>query len=160
MERFLILGVLANKNIEKTKIMNTDKLKELINNSDSNQVHKNIMIGFIDRVNETESKYREDRKLIEEVGGVKHLDEVILSNDDVKIYTVTPSEKDERETKYHYRSIVKNKDGKIIQRLNNQFIMQYWIFYISNINLPKGNYSVEILQTQTGNKIYNNLITI
>jgi hypothetical protein len=56
--------------------------------------------------------------------------------------------------------IVKNKDGKIIQRLNNQFIMQYWIFYISNINLPKGNYSVEILQTQTGNKIYNNLITI
>jgi hypothetical protein len=104
--------VLANKNIEKTKIMNTDKLKELINNSDSNQVHKNIMIGFIDRVNETESKYREDRKLIEEVGGVKHLDEVILSNDDVKIYTVTPSEKDERETKYHYRSIVKNKDGK------------------------------------------------
>ena len=56
--------------------------------------------------------------------------------------------------------IVKNKDGSIIQRLNNQILMNYWIFYISNINLPNGDYSVEILQTQTGNKIYNNLITI
>ena len=56
--------------------------------------------------------------------------------------------------------IVKNKDGSIVQRLNSQFLMNYWIFYISNIFLPEGNYSVEILQTQTGNKIYNNLITI
>jgi hypothetical protein len=56
--------------------------------------------------------------------------------------------------------IVKNKDGKIIQRLNNQFLMKYWIFYISNIILSKGEYSVEIVETQTENKIYNNLITI
>lgn len=56
--------------------------------------------------------------------------------------------------------IVKNKDGSVVQKLNNQFLMRYWIFYISNIFLPKGNYSVEIIQTQTGNKIYNNSITI
>jgi hypothetical protein len=38
--------------------------------------------------------------------------------------------------------------------------MNYWTFYISDLNLSKGEYLVEILQTQTGNKIYNNLIKI
>jgi hypothetical protein len=56
--------------------------------------------------------------------------------------------------------ILKNKDGETIQKLSNQFIMNYWIFYISNINLPKDNYFVEIVETHTGYKIYNNLITI
>ena len=88
--------------------MNTEKLKELITNSDSNQVHKNIMIGFIDRATENDSLRREDRKLIEEVGSVKNLDEVVLSNDDVKIYTVRPKEKDDWDTKYPYKSIFKN----------------------------------------------------
>jgi len=92
--------------------MNTEKLKELITNSDSNQVRKNIMIGFIDRATENDSLKREDRKLIEEVGSVKHLDEVVLSNDDVKIYTVRPKGNDDWDTKYPYRSIFKNKNGK------------------------------------------------
>lgn len=92
--------------------MNTEKLKELITNSDSNQLQKNIMIGFIERAKEKESLRVEDRKIIEEVGNVKHLDEVVLSNDDVKIYTVRPKEKDDWDTKYPYRSIFKNKNGK------------------------------------------------
>lgn len=92
--------------------MNTEKLKELITNSDSSQAYKNIIIGFIDRATENDSLKREDRKLIEEVGSVKHLDEVVLSNDDVKIYTVYPKGKDDWETKYPYRSIFKNKNGK------------------------------------------------
>lgn len=92
--------------------MNTEKLKELITNSDSSQAHKNIMIGFIDKAKENESLRREDRKLIEEVGSVKHLDEVILSNDDVKIYTVRPKGVEDWDTKYPYRSISKDKEGK------------------------------------------------
>ena len=56
--------------------------------------------------------------------------------------------------------IVKNKQGDIVQRLSNQLLMKYWTFYISNLNLSRGEYLVEILQTQTGNKIYNNLIKI
>jgi hypothetical protein len=56
--------------------------------------------------------------------------------------------------------ILKDKNGTIVQKLSNQSLMNYWIFYISNINLSKGDYFVEIVQTQTGNKIYNNLITI
>ena len=56
--------------------------------------------------------------------------------------------------------ILKDKNGTIVQKLSNQFLMNYWIFYISNISLFNGDYFVEIVQTQTGNKIYNNLITI
>ena len=43
---------------------------------------------------------------------MKNLDEVVLSNDDVKIYTVRPKEKDDWDTKYPYKSIFKNKKGK------------------------------------------------
>jgi hypothetical protein len=59
-----------------------------------------------------------------------------------------------------YDFILKDKEGNIVQRLSNQLPKKYWIFYISNINLSKGEYSVEIVETQRGNKIYNNLITI
>ena len=53
--------------------------------------------------------------------------------------------------------ILKNKEGKIVQRLNNQILMNYWTFYISDISLDQGEYIVEIIQTHTGNKIYNNV---
>jgi hypothetical protein len=56
--------------------------------------------------------------------------------------------------------ILKDKEGNIVQRLSNQILKKYWIFYISNIDLPKGEYFVEIIQTQTKNKIYNNLLKI
>jgi hypothetical protein len=59
-----------------------------------------------------------------------------------------------------YDFILKDKEGNIVQRLSNQLLKKYWIFYISNINLSKGEYSVEIIETQIGNKIYNNLIKI
>ena len=35
--------------------------------------------------------------------------------------------------------------------------MNYWTFYISDVFLSEGDYSVEIIQTHTGNKIYNNV---
>ncbi len=92
--------------------MNTEKLKELIDNSDSNQLQKNVMIGFIDRAKENESLRREYRKLIEEVGDVKNLHEIVLSNDEVKIYTVQAKDKDDWDTKYPYRSIFKNNEGR------------------------------------------------
>ena len=38
--------------------------------------------------------------------------------------------------------------------------MKYWVFYISNVILEKGDYIIEIIQTNNKNKIYNNLITI
>ena len=56
--------------------------------------------------------------------------------------------------------ILKDKEGNTVQRLTNQILKKYWIFYISNVDLPKGEYFVEIIQTQTKNKIYNNLLKI
>jgi hypothetical protein len=53
--------------------------------------------------------------------------------------------------------ILKNKEGEIVQRVNNQILMNYWTFYISDVFLSEGDYSVEIIQTHTGNKIYNNV---
>jgi len=56
--------------------------------------------------------------------------------------------------------ILKDLTGNLVQKLPNQFLMNYWIFYISDIDLPKGYYSVEIVNSHTKNKIYNNLIAI
>lgn len=91
--------------------MNTEKLKELITNSDSNQLQKNIMIGFIDRANELESLRREDRKLIELIASEKYIDEVVISNEDVRIYKIKNNDKESWGYKYPYRSIVKDKNG-------------------------------------------------
>jgi len=56
--------------------------------------------------------------------------------------------------------IVKNKDGVILQQLLNQSLMKYWIFYISNVHLDKGDYIIEIIKTSDKQKVYNNLISV
>lgn len=89
--------------------MNTEKIKEFVNNSELSQLQKNVMVGFIDRTNQEEQKKREDRKLIEQVACEKKLSEIMLSTDEVKIYTVYG--KDEWEIKYPFRSIFLSKMG-------------------------------------------------
>ena len=56
--------------------------------------------------------------------------------------------------------IVKNKDGVILQQLLNQSLMKYWIFYISNVHLEKGDYIIEIIKISDKQKVYNNLISV
>jgi len=56
--------------------------------------------------------------------------------------------------------IIKSDDNRIIQTLSNQNILKYWMFYISNVYLSKGSYIIEIIETKTKNKIYNNLLII
>lgn len=89
--------------------MGTEKIKELINNSEFSQIHKNVFNGFIDRAKDEQDRKQEDRKLIEQVANEKKLSEVILSTDEVKVYTV--SGKDEWDVKYPYRSIYLSKKG-------------------------------------------------
>lgn len=89
--------------------MTTDKIKEVINNSELSQLQKNVMKGFIERAKEEQEMKREDRQLIEQVANEKKLSEVILSTDEVKIYTV--SGKDEWDIKYPFRSIYLSKKG-------------------------------------------------
>lgn len=85
--------------------MITEKIKELVNNSDLLQIQKSMMNGFIDRAKDEQEREREDRQLIEQVANEKKLSEVILSTDEVKIYTVRG--KDE----YPFRSIYLGKKG-------------------------------------------------
>lgn len=89
--------------------MNTDKLKELVNNSELSQVQKNIMNGFVQRASDAQDKKSEDRLLIEQVAHEKHLSQIVLSTDEVKIYTVNGSDKWDIENPY--RSIFVGKKG-------------------------------------------------
>lgn len=89
--------------------MNTEKIKEFVNNSELPQIQKSVINGFIDRAKEEHERKREDRQLIEQVANEKKLLEVILSTDEVKIYTVIG--KDEWDIKYPFRSIYLGKKG-------------------------------------------------
>lgn len=89
--------------------MKTDKIKELVNGSDLPEIQKNILNGFVDRAKDEDERKQEDRQLIEQVTRENKLSEVILSTDEVKIFTV--SGKDEWDTKYPYRSIYLSKKG-------------------------------------------------
>lgn len=89
--------------------MKTEKIKEFVNNSELPQLQRNVMNGFIDRAKEEQERKREDRQLIEQVANEKKLSKVVLSTDEVKIYTV--SGKDEWDIKYPFRSIYVGKKG-------------------------------------------------
>lgn len=90
------------------------KLEDLINDSDMNQLHKNVSLGFVSRAKESEEQKRNLRKLVEETTNVKNLDTIVLSTDEVIIYTVRNG--DEWDIKYPFRSIY-FKDEKW-QRVN------------------------------------------
>jgi len=54
--------------------------------------------------------------------------------------------------------IIKNKSGDIIEKLPNQPLHGYWLFYISNVNLTDNYYHIEIIKTNSKQKIYNNIL--
>ena len=56
--------------------------------------------------------------------------------------------------------IIKTVEGKILYTLNNQNLFQYNTFYISDIIINGGLYVIEIVKTNSKEKIYNNLIKI
>jgi hypothetical protein len=89
--------------------MQTEFIKELIKNSQLNQLQKNVFCGFIERAEIEQEKNKSDRLLIENIASEKKLSEIIFSNDDVKIYTVYGME--EWDTKYPFRSIFLNEKG-------------------------------------------------
>lgn len=86
-----------------------EKIKEIAINSDLPPQQKNVINGFIDRAKDEQERERYDRQLIEQVANEKKLSEVILSTDEVKIYTI--SGKDEWDIKYPFRSIYLSKNG-------------------------------------------------
>lgn len=56
--------------------------------------------------------------------------------------------------------IISDLDGNIVQRLNNQELMNFGLFYISNVFLDKKTYIIEIFKSNSKDKIYHNLLKI
>ena len=54
--------------------------------------------------------------------------------------------------------IIKNKSGNVVEKLSNQPLHGYWVFYISNVNLTDNYYHIEIIKTNSKQKIYNNIL--
>lgn len=56
--------------------------------------------------------------------------------------------------------IVKKINGEVVERLQNQDLFRYFMFYISNVNLIDNQYIIEVVGTNTQKKYYNNLLQI
>jgi len=56
--------------------------------------------------------------------------------------------------------IIKTIDGQVVSTLPNQNLFQYWLFYISGVELISGCYLIEIVKTESRVKIYNNLLVV
>jgi hypothetical protein len=54
--------------------------------------------------------------------------------------------------------IIKNKSGDVVSFLANQNLLNYWIFYISDIFLDDEYYHIEIVKSYSKQKIYNNIL--
>lgn len=122
--------------------MNTDKVKDLINNSDMTPTLKSISIGFIERANQKQQQHSEDRALIEQVANEKKLSEIILSNDEVKIYTVYG--KDDWDINYPYRSIFLNSKS-VWERTNmvSKNLDQAYLVYLEKKHLGNNSQFVD-----------------
>ena len=88
------------------------KLEQLIQDSDWSERDKLNNLGYISRAKDYETEKRKDRDSIEETANIKNLGEVVLSTEEVKIYTTRGNE--EWDVKYPFRSIYL-KDGKWIR---------------------------------------------
>jgi len=60
----------------------------------------------------------------------------------------------------HVDFIIKDLNGNIVNVLANQNLQQYWLFYISDIELTDKSYIIEIVKTNSRVKIYNNLLQV
>ena len=97
--------------------MDTSRLEDLIKGSDMNQIHKNVSLGFIFRAKEDIIERIKIRDLVEETANEKKLNKIVLSTDEVIIYTIHPRrEMDEWDIKYPFRSIY--FDGNNWKRVN------------------------------------------
>lgn len=54
--------------------------------------------------------------------------------------------------------IIKNKSGDVVSFLASQNLLNYWIFYISDIFLDDEYYHIEIVKSYSKQKIYNNIL--
>jgi hypothetical protein len=76
------------------------------------ELQKKIFKGFVERNREAEQKASDIRSLVSDVSSDR-VDEIILSNEDVIVYTVMEDPKNDWSKQYPYRYIYRyNKDTK------------------------------------------------
>lgn len=91
--------------------MNTDKIEQLVQDSDLNQMQKNVSLGFIRRAKENEEKRTEARELVERAYGEKSsIQEIVVQLEDLIIFKVFPVREDDWTAKYPFRSILLKDD--------------------------------------------------
>jgi hypothetical protein len=91
--------------------MNTERLEQLIKESDWLLTHKNIHLGFISRAKENEDKRSEVRDLIEKVYSKCTLESIPIITDEFIVFKIIGKKDDKWDTKYPYRGIF-FKDSK------------------------------------------------
>ena len=91
--------------------MNTDKINQLIKDSDMNQMQKNSHLGFIFRAKENEDKRTEVRDLIEKVYGKHTLESIPIITDYFIVFKIIGRKDDVWDTKYPYRGIFFKNDN-------------------------------------------------
>jgi hypothetical protein len=85
--------------------MNTDKINQLIEDSDMNQMQKNVCKGFISRAKENEDKRSEVRDLIEKIYGKCTLESIPIITDEFIVFKIIGKKDDDWDTNYPYRGI-------------------------------------------------------
>lgn len=156
-------GKLTAKNTTEAEFKNIEDAIEIVKNcsipdvsgqSELPQLQKNAMNGLIDRAKAEQERKREDRRLIEQVANEKKLSEIILSTDEVKIYTVIG--KGEWDVKYPFRSIYLGRKGTwentntVSPTLDSAFLVylqykhlgsnsQFVDFAMKMLEIPKAN---------------------
>ena len=89
--------------------METEKLVELLVKSDLPKMQKSVYSGFIQRAADSETKRQDDKLLIKQLARIDNVSEILLSNEQLIIYTVTS--KNEWDRKYPYRFIYVDNRG-------------------------------------------------
>ena len=97
---------------------------------------------------------------IQNVYGNKVLDceEIVIQYKKDTIYFEKNSFLDTKNIDEPVDFIVKNQSGIIIEKLSNQPLHGYWAFYISNVYLTDKYYNIEIIKSNSKQKIYNNIL--
>ena len=86
-----------------------EKIKQVIEESDSNALFKTLANKYIDGLEDMLSTRSLNRELVETVAREKHLLDILYASDEVIFYTVYGN--DEWSIKYPVRSIYKNDKG-------------------------------------------------
>jgi hypothetical protein len=101
-------------------------------------------------------------KNIQKIYGNKVLDceEIVIQYINNTMYFEKNSFLDTKNIDEPVDFIIKNQSGDVVEILTNQYLHSYWLFYVSNIYLNDDYYHIEIIKSNSKQKIYNNILCI